>query len=40
VALTPNTVEAYIHLLRDKLGDGASGLIETVRGVGYRLKEV
>jgi DNA-binding response OmpR family regulator len=40
VALTPNTVEAYIHLLRDKLGDAASGLIETVRGVGYRLKEV
>jgi two-component system, OmpR family, response regulator len=40
VALTPNTVEAYIHLLRDKLGSGAAGLIETVRGVGYRLKEV
>ncbi len=37
-ALTPNTVEAYIHLLRDKLGAGAAGWIETVRGVGYRMR--
>ena len=39
VALTPNTVEAYIHLLRDKLGSEAAILVETVRGVGYRLRE-
>ena len=38
VALTPNTVEAYIHLLRTKLGDGGSAWIETVRGVGYRVR--
>ncbi len=38
VALTPNTVEAYIHLLRDKLGPAADR-VETVRGVGYRLRE-
>lgn len=29
-----NTVEVHIHHLRNKLG---SGLIETVRGIGYRL---
>jgi DNA-binding response OmpR family regulator len=40
VALTPNTVEAYIHLLRDKLGAEAAANVETVRGVGYRLREV
>ena len=39
VALTPNTVEAYIHLLRDKLGAEAAANVETVRGVGYRLRE-
>jgi two-component system, OmpR family, response regulator len=39
VALTPNTVEAYIHLLREKVGGRAAGYIETVRGVGYRLRE-
>jgi two-component system, OmpR family, response regulator len=38
VALTPNTVEAYIHLLRDKLGTAAER-VETVRGVGYRLRD-
>jgi two-component system OmpR family response regulator len=38
VELTPNTVEAYIHLLRDKLGT-ASDRVETVRGVGYRLRD-
>ncbi len=37
-ALTPNSVEVYIHYLRTKLGtDGAR--IETVRGVGYRLSD-
>ena len=39
VALTPNTVEAYIHLLREKLGVEAATQVETVRGVGYRLRE-
>jgi two-component system, OmpR family, response regulator len=39
VALTPNTVEAYIHLLREKVGTNAASYIETVRGVGYRLRE-
>jgi DNA-binding response OmpR family regulator len=39
VALTPNTVEAYIHLLREKLGADAASHVETVRGVGYRLRE-
>ncbi|HEX7430840.1 MAG TPA: response regulator transcription factor [Candidatus Limnocylindrales bacterium] len=39
VALTPNTVEAYIHLLREKLGAEAATSVETVRGVGYRLRE-
>jgi DNA-binding response OmpR family regulator len=38
VAVTPNAVDAYIHYLRDKLG-GAGKLIETVRGVGYRLAD-
>jgi two-component system OmpR family response regulator len=39
VALTPNTVEAYIHLLREKLGTDGALHVETVRGVGYRLRE-
>jgi DNA-binding response OmpR family regulator len=34
--VTPNAVDAYVHYLRDKLGD-AGGLIRTIRGVGYRL---
>lgn len=33
-----NVVEVHIGRLREKLGDQAS-LIETVRGVGYRLRE-
>jgi DNA-binding response OmpR family regulator len=39
VALTPNTVEAYIHLLREKLGADGAERVETLRGVGYRLRE-
>ena len=31
------TVDVHVQTLRQKLGDEA-GLIETVRGVGYRLK--
>ena len=38
VAVTPNAVDAYVHLLRTKL-DGAADWVETVRGVGYRLRE-
>ena len=38
VAVTPNAVDAYVHYLRDKLGD-AGHRIETVRGVGYRLAD-
>jgi DNA-binding response OmpR family regulator len=38
VAVTPNAVDAYIHYLREKLG-AAGRLIETVRGVGYRLAD-
>jgi two-component system OmpR family response regulator len=38
VAVTPNAVDAYVHYLRNKLGDAGSR-IETVRGVGYRLAD-
>ena len=31
------TVDVHVQTLRQKLGD-AAGLIETVRGVGYRLR--
>lgn len=37
VAVTLNAVDAYIHYLRDKLG-AAGTRVETVRGVGYRLR--
>lgn len=35
--LMPNTVDTYVHYLRDKLGPDAAARIQTVRGVGYRL---
>ncbi len=35
--LMPNTVDTYVHYLRDKLGAGAATRIQTVRGVGYRM---
>lgn len=35
--LETRTVDTHVKRLREKLGD-AGGLIETVRGVGYRLK--
>jgi DNA-binding response OmpR family regulator len=38
VAVTPNSVDAYIALLRRKLGSAAARQIETVRGVGFRLR--
>jgi DNA-binding response OmpR family regulator len=38
VAVTPNSVDAYVALLRRKLGSDAARRIETVRGVGFRLR--
>jgi DNA-binding response OmpR family regulator len=35
--VTHNTVEAYVHLLRSKLGPEAAARIATVHGVGYRM---
>ena len=35
--LMPNTVDTYVHYLRDKLGNDAAARIQTVRGVGYRM---
>jgi DNA-binding response OmpR family regulator len=37
VAITPNTVDAYVAFLRRKLGAAAGARIETARGTGYRL---
>ena len=37
VAVTWNSVDAYVSFLRRKLGRHAGERIETVRGVGYRL---
>ena len=38
VAVTPNSVDAYVAFLRRKLGPVAARRIETVRGVGFRLR--
>lgn len=35
--VTHNTVEAYVHLLRSKLGPDAGARILTVHGAGYRM---
>ena len=37
--LTENSVDTYVHYLRDKLGKVAASRILTVRGVGYRMAE-
>jgi DNA-binding response OmpR family regulator len=37
-AVTLNSVDAYVHYLRSKLGD-AGRLIKTVRGIGYRMAD-
>lgn len=37
VAVTLNSVDAYVSFLRKKLGREAGELIQTIRGVGYRL---
>ena len=39
VAVTQNTVDAFITFLRRKLGPDGAARIETVRGIGYRLVE-
>jgi len=36
VAVTPNTVDAFMTFLRRKLGPEGAARIETVRGIGYR----
>jgi len=37
VAVTPNTVDAFVTFLRRKLGSEGAARIETVRGIGYRM---
>ena len=40
-AVTDRTIDAHVKTLRRKLADdGGEGLIETVRGVGYRAREL
>jgi two-component system OmpR family response regulator len=39
VAVTPNTVDAFMTFLRRKLGSAGARRIETVRGIGYRMSE-
>jgi DNA-binding response OmpR family regulator len=39
VAVTPNTVDAFVTFLRRKLGPAGAARIETVRGIGYRMAE-
>ncbi len=37
--VTHNTVEAYVHLVRSKLGPDAGARLMTVHGVGYRMAD-
>jgi two-component system OmpR family response regulator len=39
VAVTPNTVDAFMTFLRRKLGPVGADRISTVRGIGYRMAE-
>jgi DNA-binding response OmpR family regulator len=39
VVVTPNSVDAYVAFLRRKLGPDVARRIETVRGVGFRMRE-
>ena len=39
VAVTPNTVDAFVTFLRRKLGPVGAARIETIRGIGYRMTE-
>jgi DNA-binding response OmpR family regulator len=34
----PNVVEVYVARLRRKLDSAGDGLIETLRGAGYRIR--
>jgi two-component system, OmpR family, response regulator len=40
VAVTQNTVDAFVTFLRRKLGPDGAARIETVRGIGYRMADV
>lgn len=39
VAVTPNTVDAFVTFLRRKLGPVGAARIQTVRGIGYRMAD-
>jgi two-component system OmpR family response regulator len=39
VAVTPNTVDAFVTFLRRKLGPVGAARIETIRGIGYRMAD-
>lgn len=39
VIVTPNTVDAYVHHLREKLGPVAGARIMTEHGFGYRMQD-
>jgi len=38
ISVTPRTIDTHLKRLREKLGE-AGGLIDTIRGVGYRFAE-
>ncbi len=38
-AVVHKTVDFHVHNIRGKLGEARAGLLETVRGFGYRLKK-
>ncbi|MCA9735812.1 response regulator transcription factor, partial [candidate division KSB1 bacterium] len=39
IVIIDRTIDVHIRKIREKLGDEAGKLIETIRGVGYRFKE-
>ncbi|MCA9735266.1 MAG: response regulator transcription factor [Deferribacteres bacterium] len=38
IVVVDRTIDVHIRKIRDKLGIASDGLIETIKGVGYRLK--
>ena len=38
-AVDENLVEVHVSILRRRLGNEAAGLIQTVRGVGYVMRD-